>query len=115
MPPRSGPSSKRTAGSRNPRVAIAPALNPPQEGSRSDQGSRPRPQEGHTSGEEFDFGAAEDDVSVEPNLGTQSETQPTTKSTRGAQDIQLLFKLIETEELDGDGEKVEKRVCTWCG
>jgi hypothetical protein len=113
MPPHT--SSKTASGSQKRSVTITPALDPqPRQGSRSVPGSRSRPQGGHTSGEEFDFEAMEDGSSeLEDNVGSQPLTQQTSRSMTKAQDIKLIFEVIETEELGVDEQKLKKRICTW--
>jgi len=77
-------------------------------------GSRSRPQGGDASGEEFDFAATgENSSESEDNVGSQPHTQPTSKSLRKAQDIKLIFKTIDLEELAVDGKKIQKRTCSW--
>ena len=110
MPPRAGSSSKPTAPRQGRKVTVTPPVpSRPQEESQAELGSA---QHGHTSGEEFDFEAVEDNVS---ELGSLPQTQPTSKSARGSNDIKSIFKVIQTEEVAPDGQKVQNRVCTWCG
>jgi hypothetical protein len=50
---------------------------------------------------------------LEDNVGSQPLTQQTSRSMTKAQDIKLIFEVIETEELGVDEQKLKKRICTW--
>jgi hypothetical protein len=83
-------------------TATKPPKQSGSQGSRA-QGSR-RPLEVDSSEEEFNF-AIDGDREGSEGIGSQSQTQKTSKSAK-ADDIGRLFKVNDT---------IGKRVCTLCG
>lgn len=126
---RGSKSATSQAQNRTVTIAMPPAANSqPQPQSRSDQRSHPQrlprsqsdqrshPQQGNNSEEEFNFAAAEGNESGSENdIGSQSQTQPTSRSSRKkAHDITVLFKAKEIEH-EGCDTKTKVKVCVWCG
>jgi hypothetical protein len=103
---RGSKSAASQAQNRTVSIAVPPAANP----------QRLHPQGGSNSEEEFNFAPAEANESgSEHDVGSQAQTQLTSKSSRKkAHDIATLFKTKEIEH-EGCDTKTKVKVCVWCG
>jgi hypothetical protein len=112
---RGSKSTASQAQNRTVSIAVPPAANP-QRLRQSKSSQHSHPQGGSNSEEEFDFAPVEANKSgSEHDVGSQSQTQLTSKSSRKkAHDIATLFKTKEIEH-EGCDTKTKVKVCVWCG